>query len=254
MRNRLTRGIGVIAAAAAITTSLGFAAAGAASASTPGPHIKNATLVCGATCVDVSSLVLGTNQIVNAKGGATGTSLNLRPGGNTRVNEDFVRTDAGTVVSLCAATVISVSSYTCVHYGAVGGGSTVHAYELLFAPNNVGSGLCLGVSSAGVAQRVSLQACGTVHTFWVGDTLNGVTAGTAVAPTCSISGAGGSATSACPLLAASDTAVTFPLTLTVNTDSNRPMNVLRVDRETLTAGKVPDFQQYLAAAGPWVHS
>ena len=248
MRNRFIRGFGVLAASAAITTSLGFASAGAASASTPGPHIRNSTLVCGNTCVDVSSLVLGTNQIVNAKGGAGGTSLNLRPGGNTRVNEDFVRTDAGTVLSLCTATVIAVSSYTCVHYGVAG--SVVHAYELLFAPDNVGSGLCLGVSSAAVAQRVSLQACGTVHTFWVGDTLNGVTAGTAAVPTCSIGGGA----SACPLLAASDTAVTTPLVLTVNTDSSRPTNVLRADREALSAGKVPDYQQYITAAGPWTHS
>lgn len=255
MRNRFTRGFSVLAASAAITTSLGFAAAGAASASTPGPHVKNATLTCGASCVSLASKLLGANWIGNAKGGATGTSINLRAGGNTRVNEDFVVNDAGSLIGatgLCTATVpaISISSYTCVHYGVAS--SVVHAFELEFAPNGITTGdLCLGVSSAASAQRISLQTCGTVKTFWVGDSAHNVAgAQAATASTCAGSGVG---TAVCPLIAASDTAITNPLVLTVNTDSKRPPNVLRVDREELSGAVVPDLQQFSVAAGPWVH-
>jgi hypothetical protein len=247
MRNRFTRGLCVLAASAAITVPLGFAAAGAASAS-PGPHIRNATLVCGPACTDVSSLLLGPNKIVNAHGGATGTNMNLREGGNTRVNEDFKLVDAGTVLSLCTATVISAASYTCVHYGVAG--SLVHAWELELAPGGTTDGLCLGVASASVAQRVSLQTCGTVKTFFVGDTLNGTAGGTALAPSCTVDGHSDS----CPLLAASDTFTTNPLVLTVNANSKHPVNVLRVDREILSNGDVPDLQMFTSAAGPWFHS
>src|SRR6266702_8225266 len=72
MRNRFTRGLCVVAASAAIASSLGLAAAGAASAS-PGPHVtKNATTVCGGLCFDLSSALLGPHYIQNAVGGATG--------------------------------------------------------------------------------------------------------------------------------------------------------------------------------------
>ena len=237
MRNRFTRGLCVVAASAAITTSLGLAAAGAASAS-PSPHVtKNATSVCGGLCFDLSSALLGPHMIQNAVGGAAGTSINLRNDGNAKVNEDFTVGFVGFLGQFCendGGHGLDATSYVCVTYPPFW-----DVFEGNFAPNSNETGLCVGLAKPGVAQRVSLQPCGaTSRTLFVGDRANGL------GGDCRIPG------NYCPWVAASDTFVTHPLALKVNAFSKHPLNVLRVDRENLSGGVVSDNQQFTTEPGP----
>src|SRR6202161_721552 len=141
MRNRFTEGLCVLAATAAITTTLGLATAGVASASTA-PQIKNATTVCGDLCTDLSSELLGTNWIQNAVGGATGDTLNLRHAGNARVNEDFAAGFVGFLGDYCpndGGAGLSANSYVCVNYP-----DFWDVFEANFAPDSKHTGLCVG--------------------------------------------------------------------------------------------------------------
>ncbi len=237
MRNRFTRGLCVVAASAAIASSLGLAAAGAASASSK-PHVtKNATTVCGGLCFDLSSALLGPHYIQNAVGGATGTSINLRNDGNAKVNEDFAAGFVGLLGSFCpndGGTGLSANSYVCTNYPFFW-----DVFEGNFAPDSNETGLCVGLAKAGVAQRVSLQPCGaTERTLFVGDRAHGL------GGDCRFPG------NYCPWVAASDTFLTHPLALRVNAFSKNPKNVLRVDRENLSGGVVSDNQQFTTEPGP----
>ncbi len=237
MRNRFTRGLCLVAASAAISTSLGLAAAGAASASS-NPHVtKNATTVCGSLCFDLSSALLGPHMIQNAVGGANGTSINLRNDGNAKVNEDFSAGFVGFLGSYCpndGGEGLSASSYVCTNYPPFW-----DVFEGNFAPDSNESGLCVGLATPSVAQRVSLQPCGAENlTLFVGDRAHGL------GGDCRIPG------NYCPWVAASDTFLTHPLALKVNAFSKHPLNVLRVDRENLSGGVVSDNQQFTTAIGP----
>jgi hypothetical protein len=237
MRNRFTRGLCVVAASAAIASSLGLAAAGAASASSK-PHItKNATTVCGGLCFDLSSALLGPHYIQNAVGGATGTAINLRNDGNAKVNEDFEAGFVGLLGSFCpndGGTGLSANSYVCTNYPFFW-----DVFEGNFAPDSNETGLCVGLAKPGIAQRVSLQPCGaTERTLFVGDRANGL------GGDCRFPG------NYCPWVAASDTFLTHPLALRVNAFSKNPKNVLRVDRENLSGGVVSDNQQFTTEPGP----
>jgi len=249
MRNRFTRGLCVVAASAAIASSLGLAAAGAASAS-PGPLVtknattqvtQNATTVCGSLCVDISNAALDNTGsgafIMNAVGGATGTSINLRRASNAKVNEDFTAGFVGFLGSYCpndGGTGLSASSYVCTNYPPFW-----DVFEADFAPNSNETGLCVGLATPGVAQRLSLQPCGAATlTLFVGDRAHGL------GGDCRIPG------NYCPWVAASDTFLTHPLAAKVNVSSKHPLNVLRVDRENLSGGVVSDNQQFTTATGP----
>src|SRR6266542_2769072 len=241
MRNRFTRGLCVVAASAAIASSLGLAAAGAASAS-PGPHVtKNATTVCGSFCVDISNAALDNTGpgafIMNAVGGATGTSINLRRASNAKVNEDFTAGFVGFLGQFCdndGGHGLDGTSYVCVTYPPFW-----DVFEADFAPNSNETGLCVGLAKPGVAQRLSLQSCGaTTRTLFVGDRAHGL------GGDCRIPG------NYCPWIAASDTFVTHPLAAKVNVSSKHPLNVLRVDRENLSGGVVSDNQQFTTEPGP----
>ncbi len=245
MRNRFTRGLCVVAASAAIASSLGLAAAGAASAS-PGPHVtknatthvtKNATTVCGGLCVDISNAALDNTgpgaYLMNAVGGATGTSINLRRASNAKVNEDFTAGFVGFLGDYCG-TVLSSTSYVCTNYP-----SFWDVFEADFAPNSNETGLCVGLARPGIAQRLSLQPCGAAtRTLFVGDRAHGL------GGDCRIPG------NYCPWVAASDTFLTHPLAAKVNVSSKHPQNVLRVDRENLSGGVVSDNQQFTTEPGP----
>ena len=238
MRNRFTRGLCVLAASAAITTTLGLSAAGAASASS-GPGIKNATTVCGGLCFDLSNEQLGMNSIQNAHGGASGTSINLRRQGNLKVNEDFEAGFVGFLGEFCANDggngEIPATSYACVNYPVFW-----DVFQSNFAPDSNESGLCAGVTVPGVSQRVSLVPCAGVtgDSFWVGDLANGTSGD------CRTSG------DYCPWINGGDPSTSHPLALTVNTGSKHPTNVLRVDRENLSGGGIPDIQQFTTEPGP----
>ena len=54
----------------------------------------------------------------------------------------------------------------------------------------------------------------------------------------------------CPWVAASDTFISHPLALTVDTGSHGPTNQLGVDRENPSGGLVQDFQQFTTEPGP----
>ncbi len=168
MRNRFTRGLCMVAASAAITTSLGLAAAGAASASSKPQVTKNATTVCGSLCFDLSSALLGPNMIQNAPGG--GPWLNLRQAGNARVNEDFEAGFVGHLGQFCANQTwlgnagngeIPSTSYACVNYP-----NFWDVFQANFAPDSNQSGQCVGVTVPGVSQRVSLVGCRGVTGPW----------------------------------------------------------------------------------------
>ena len=237
MRNRFTRGLCVLAASAAITTSLGLAAAGAANA-TSRPHaVKNATTVCGSSCFDISSALLGTNSIMNAVGGKSGHALNLRRGGNARTNEDFQAGFVGFLGSYCpndGGTGLSASSYVCTNYPGFW-----DVFEANFAPDSNQSGLCAGLTVSSISQPLRLVSCGaSTRTLFVGDAAQGL---------------GGDCRTAgnyCPWIAASDTYLSHPLALTVNTGSHHPSNQLGVARENPSGGVVQDYQQFTVTPGP----
>ena len=87
MRNR------IITLAATGLAAAALSLAGMAGASASSHPTKNATLVCGFNCFNLSNLQLdatGTGSFIqNAVGGATGTSVNLRAAGIAKSNEDF---------------------------------------------------------------------------------------------------------------------------------------------------------------------
>jgi hypothetical protein len=232
MRNRFTRGLCVLAASAALTTSLGLAAAGAANASSP-HATKNATTVCGSFCFDLSSALLGANKIQNAANG--GPWVNLRQAGNARTNEDFQAGFVGFLGQFCANGEIPITSYACVNYP-----SFWDVFQANFAPNSNQTGLCVGVTTPNVSQRVALVPCRSTSgaTFWVGDRANGL------GGDCRVPG------NYCPWINGADPATSHPLALTVNASSRFPHNVLRVNPENLSAGTVQDYQQFTTAVGP----
>jgi hypothetical protein len=238
MRNRFTGGLCVLAATAAITTTLGLATAGAASASAA-PQIKNATTVCGDLCFDLSSELLGTNWILNAVGGATGDALNLRHAGNARVNEDFEGGFVGELGDYCpndgdGGSGLSGDSYVCVNYP-----DFWNVFELNFAPDGNETGLCAGLIVKSVSQPLSLVPCGaSTRALFVGDAAQGL------GGDCRVSG------NYCPWIAASDTFLSHPLALTVDNGSKSPTNQLGVARENPSGGLVQDFQQFTSEPGP----
>ena len=238
MRNRFTRGLCVLAASAAITTTLGLSAAGAASASS-NPGIKNATTVCGGLCLDLSNEQLGMNSIQNAHGGSAGTSINLRRQGNLKVNEDFMVNFVGFLGEFCANDggngEIPSTSYACINYPIFW-----DVFQNRFAPDSNPTGQCIGVTAASVSQRVSLVPCRGVDgsTFWVGDGIN------SLGGDCRTTG------TYCPWVNGADQSTSDPLVLTVNTGSKHPTNVLRVDPELGSGGSIPDIQQFTTEDGP----
>ncbi len=241
MRNRFTRGLCLVAASAAITTSLGLAAAGAASASTKPHHIKNATTVCGGLCTDISSAELDNTGpgafLMNAVGGASGHSLNLRRAGNSKTNEDFTGGFVGFLGQFCpndGGAGLSPTSYVCLTYPPFW-----DVFEGDFAPNSNETGLCVGLRHVSVAQNLRLVPCGaSTRTLFVGDAAHGL------GGDCRIPG------NYCPWVAASDTFISHPLALTVNISSHNPQNQLAVTRENLSGGLVSDPQQFTTEPGP----
>ncbi len=243
MRNRFMRGLCVVAASAAVTASLGLAAAGAASA-TAKPHaIKNATTVCGGLCFDLSNKQLDITGpaafIQNAVGGANGNAINLRRAGNAKVNEDFTAGFVGFLGQFCPNDggngEIPATSYACINYPPFW-----DVFQSKFAPDSNESGLCVGVTRGSVSQRVKLVSCRGVtgDSFWVGDAANGL------GGDCRVPG------NYCPWVNGADQSTADPLALTLNGGSKHPANVLRVDPEIVSGATVNDRQQFTTNPGP----
>jgi hypothetical protein len=243
MRNRFGRALCGLAAGVAVTTAIGMVGAGAASAATH--HAKpNATEACGDNCLDVSSLLLGDDTIMNAYvhgdtgvGGKVGQKLTLKFASNSHPNEDFTDYAIGngteeTVADFCSAWPAPQSfnplSYVCQNY------FDFPVFEASWSPFGNESGLCGGVATADVNnENVTLQPCGASdNTLWIIDEANGTG-------------------DYFPAVNGGDTNFSHPLVLTVNAGSSHPDNQLIVERENLLdGGAVRDNQEFTGSDGP----
>jgi len=199
----------------------------------------DATPACGFGCFELSSLVLGPHVIQNAyifqdngTGGAVGQRLNLKLASNSHPNQDFTGAKVGTLGDYCGG-LISEESYVCINYPA-----TYPVFESDWSPYGNETGLCAGLATPGInGENVTLQNCGaSATTIWVGDLAN------------STFHHGHLYT---PWVNASDPNFSHPLVLTVDTNSSRPSNNLRVERLNLLTGNVvPDSQEFTLRYGP----
>jgi hypothetical protein len=223
-----------LSAAAALLTLASTAAQAAVEHNRPA-----ATPACGANCFELSSLVLGPDQIQNAyifgdlgTGGRVGQNVNLKTASNSHPNEDFSGANVGDLSDYCGA-IISSASYVCVNYP-----STYPVFESNWAPFGNDSGLCAGLATANLNNEpVTLQSCGvTARTLWVGDLKDATTHHGHLYT---------------PWVNASDPNFSHPLVLTVSGTPRVPFNQLKVTRlNVLTGGTVPDSQEFTLHLGP----
>lgn len=198
-----------------------------------------ATPACGANCFELSSLVLGPDQIQNAyifgdlgTGGRVGQNVNLKTASNSHPNEDFSGANVGDLSDYCGALIPS-ASYVCVNYP-----STYPVFESNWAPFGNDSGLCAGLATANLNNEpVTLQDCGvTARTLWVGDLKDATTHHGHLYT---------------PWVNASDPNFSHPLVLTVSGTPKVPFNQLKVTRlNVLTGSTVPDSQEFTLHLGP----
>lgn len=223
-----------LSAAAGLLT---FSAA-AARASVQRGH-PAATPACSGNCFDLASLQLG-GEILNASvpgdngaGGKVGQDVSLREASKTRPNEDFTGADVGTVADFCGQTPgFRVTSYACIHY------SSYLVLEANWSPLGHQGGLCAGPAVAALSgENVTLQRCGaSCRTLWIGDDAGGT------------SSAGYDYV---PWVNGSDTQFSHPLVLTIDADSRRPADQLKVGRENLLTGGVTEGnQEFTIVGGP----
>jgi len=169
-------------AAAATLTLLG--GVGVAAAATSG--VANAaTPSCGNTCIDVFSHQFGTfanpNFVMDAykRGDAVGTEVILFRTSNDDPAEDFTVSQEGLVSEFFAANLVSAGvalQFGCVAGGTFGvcdgqGQGDYWAYEFMYSPYGVQTGLCTGVAATATAgEKVTLQPCGVSgKTVWIAD-------------------------------------------------------------------------------------
>jgi hypothetical protein len=166
-------------AAAATLTLVGGAAvaaaatAGAANAATPS---------CGNTCIDVFSHQFGTfadpQFVMDAykRGDAVGTEVILFRTSNADPAEDFTVDNEGLTSEFYAANLVTAGvalQYGCTvaTFGACDGQGQgdYWAYEFMYSPYGVQTGLCTGVAATAVAgEKVTLQPCGVSgKTVWI---------------------------------------------------------------------------------------
>jgi len=231
MRNR------IITLAATGLAAAALSLAGMAGASASSHPTKNATLVCGFNCFNLSNLQLdatGTGSFIqNAVGGATGTSVNLRAAGVNKSNEDFQAAFNTTVGIACSEGFLAPTSIFCLNPLIFSGDAVIEAN---FAPDSNQTGLCVGNVAANVAGRVALIPCGaSPKTTWVFDTANFSVFRHGHLYAGWLNGA--------------DTNFSHPLALTVNPSSKTPKNVLRTDEENLSASFLPDTQLFTFTVG-----
>jgi len=169
------------AAALIIPAFAGLAAvtsAGAANAATPS---------CGGSCIDVFSHQFGTfadpSFVMDSfkQGDVAGTPVILFRTSNSDPAEDFTVDEEGLVSRFYALGLVSPQLalfYGCTYTvlattipctGFDGTGYDFEAYEFMYSPYGVQTGLCTGVASTAVAgEHVTLQPCGvTSKTLWI---------------------------------------------------------------------------------------
>jgi len=181
----------VLAAAASLTLVGGAGVAALATAGTA----NAATPSCGSGCVDVYSAQFGNQanpQFVMdsfKQGDVAGTPIILFRVSNADPAEDFTVDQEGAVSEFLAAGL--VSSALALHYGCTtavfgpdacvnavpggngqgnhGTGADYEAFEYMYSPFGVQTGLCVGVGAAAVTgTKVTLQPCGlSGKTIWI---------------------------------------------------------------------------------------
>jgi hypothetical protein len=169
--------------AAAATLSL-VGGAGVAAAATAGAA-NAATPSCGGTCIDVFSHQFGTfadpSFVMDSykQGDVAGTPVILFRTSNADPAEDFTVDNEGLVSEFYAASLVSAGvalQYGCTPgtFGACDGQGQADywAYEFMYSPYGVQTGLCVGVAATAVAgEKVTLQPCGVSgKTVWIAAT------------------------------------------------------------------------------------
>jgi hypothetical protein len=170
----------VLAVAATLTLVGGtgvaaLATAGAANAATPS---------CGFNCIDVFSHQFGTfadpSFVIDSykQGDVAGTPIILFRTSNADPAEDFTVDDEGLTSEFYAASLVSAE--VALHFGCTDavfgscsgtGQGNYEAYEFMYSPYGVQTGLCTGVAATAVAgEKVTLQPCGVSgKTVWISD-------------------------------------------------------------------------------------
>jgi hypothetical protein len=238
----------VLAAAASLSLVSGagavtLATAGAANAATPS---------CGSGCVDIFSHQFGTFNdpgfVMDSykQGDIAGTPIILFRTSNSDPAEDFTIADEGLLSEFYAANLVSAA--VALHYGCTTGvfgacdgtgQANYQAYEFMYSPYGVQTGLCVGVAATAVnGEHVTLQPCGVSgKTVWITDSDTGSLTGLAE-----------------PLINGSDTNFSDPYGLTYRsssypTDEPRPVlytsNVLG-----FSDSKISTNQLWSAVGGP----
>jgi hypothetical protein len=168
----------VLAVAATLTLVGGagvtaLATAGAANAATPS---------CGGSCYDVFSHQFGTfadpSFVMDSykQGDQAGTPVILFRTSDSDPAEDFTVDDEGLVSEFYAANLVSAG--VALQYGCTTGVFTAcdgtdqgnyWAYEFMYSPYGVQTGLCTGLAATAVAgEKVTLQPCGVSgKTVWI---------------------------------------------------------------------------------------
>jgi len=166
-------------AAAATLTLLG--GAGVAAAATAGAA-NAASPSCGSTCIDVFSHQFGTfadpQFVMDAykRGDAVGTEVILFRTSNADPAEDFTVSQEGLLSEFYAANLVSAG--VALQFGCTAGVFGVcdgqgqgnyWAYEFMYSPYGVQTGLCTGVAATATAgEKVTLQPCGVSgKTVWI---------------------------------------------------------------------------------------
>jgi hypothetical protein len=244
MQHRFKKACYALAATAAVTTTLGLAATGAASASTVKHSMKpNATSSCGATCFNLYNKAYGPNQIQSVWHGTlssgVGSKLFLGQASNANMGEDFTAQVIGPVTVLCgnwpAPGSLAPNSYACLNYSY-----PLYEYQVVqsqYQPLGYPTNLCVGVARQPYQrEQVTLRNCGGPKSMWVADTENFSLYFNPPLPP---------AGPYVPWINAADTPSSGPMVLTAAYNRRAPHDVLTVQRERIfSGGTVDDSQEF----------
>src|ERR1700677_4418965 len=236
-------------AAAATLTLLG--GAGIAAAATAGAA-NAATPSCGKGCVDVFSHQFGTFAdpafVMDSykQGDEAGTPVILFRTSDSDPAEDFTVDNEGLTSEFYAANLVTAGvalQFGCTTgvFGACGGTGQAdyEAYEFMYSPYGVQTGLCVGVAATAVnGEHVTLQPCGVSgKTVWITDSYTGSLTGLAE-----------------PLVNGSDTDFSDPYGLSYPGNSyptDRPRPVLYTSNVLgFSDAKISTNQLWSAVGGP----
>ncbi len=226
--------------AAAVAAALGAAAPAAAA---PGHGRPDATPSCGSTCASYYVAEYGQDFVLRTarQRPRIGARVRLGIASNGDAREDWAVWPSGTVGRLAALGL--VSGRLALHF------RHDQAFELEYAPNGVGSGMCLGAARRARANAgVSLQWCGqSGRTIWI---IDAASQSGVVAPL--ISGAGNNFSDPQVLTAISSPVSSMPLAATPMgmPTWRKPLPELVTYRlQSYAAGTVYDSQMWADTTG-----